>query len=339
MKNLFDYATKELSQDAFLRWLFENYNCEHEDVCAQCKVLLSAFTKISNLETDKISELETFSQWKKIDILVKFNYEDNIYCIAIEDKVFSEEHSSQLENYNKQLNEYANWLKGQYTSSEVIIKKIFFKPTKLSEEEKARVENSGWIIFDIDKIFNLFDTNHGSSSDVLDDYRGHIHSIYLASETTQKPTSNEGNIDFIKWTSYFNNTVIPNLRKKDYTVGVWKAGQYPYICLNIIKKGYNKNIPYLEVRSRDCLNDQFIARFLCYGVEVSDLKEQQAQLINNISKLPFNTKGIVTKKSGKEIYPKQLGYTDKLTAKTDDEFIKLIEDWADKYLEAMKDWH
>ena len=25
MKNLFDYATKELSQDAFLRWLFENY--------------------------------------------------------------------------------------------------------------------------------------------------------------------------------------------------------------------------------------------------------------------------------------------------------------------------
>ena len=28
MKNLFDYATKELSQDAFLRWLFENYDCE-----------------------------------------------------------------------------------------------------------------------------------------------------------------------------------------------------------------------------------------------------------------------------------------------------------------------
>ena len=28
MKNLFDYATKELSQDAFLRWLFENYNCK-----------------------------------------------------------------------------------------------------------------------------------------------------------------------------------------------------------------------------------------------------------------------------------------------------------------------
>ena len=26
MKNLFDYATKELSQDAFLMWLFANYD-------------------------------------------------------------------------------------------------------------------------------------------------------------------------------------------------------------------------------------------------------------------------------------------------------------------------
>ena len=26
MKNLFNYATKELSQDAFLMWLFENYD-------------------------------------------------------------------------------------------------------------------------------------------------------------------------------------------------------------------------------------------------------------------------------------------------------------------------
>lgn len=28
MKNLFELATKELSQDAFLRWLFENYDSD-----------------------------------------------------------------------------------------------------------------------------------------------------------------------------------------------------------------------------------------------------------------------------------------------------------------------
>lgn len=26
MKNIFDFATRELSQDAFLRWLLENYD-------------------------------------------------------------------------------------------------------------------------------------------------------------------------------------------------------------------------------------------------------------------------------------------------------------------------
>ena len=31
MENLFNYATKELSQDAFLMWLMANYNCEEDN--------------------------------------------------------------------------------------------------------------------------------------------------------------------------------------------------------------------------------------------------------------------------------------------------------------------
>ena len=45
MKNLFDYATKELSQDAFLRWLFENYNCENESAKNAFRKLFDSFTK------------------------------------------------------------------------------------------------------------------------------------------------------------------------------------------------------------------------------------------------------------------------------------------------------
>ena len=29
-KNLFDYATKELSQDAFILWLFDSWNSDNE---------------------------------------------------------------------------------------------------------------------------------------------------------------------------------------------------------------------------------------------------------------------------------------------------------------------
>ena len=40
MENLFDYATKELSQDAFLRWLFESWN---EDI--ECGIIARKILK------------------------------------------------------------------------------------------------------------------------------------------------------------------------------------------------------------------------------------------------------------------------------------------------------
>ena len=36
IKNIFTYASKELSQDAFLRCILENYNCDDKDVCDAC---------------------------------------------------------------------------------------------------------------------------------------------------------------------------------------------------------------------------------------------------------------------------------------------------------------
>ena len=71
MKNLFDYATKELSQDAFLRWLFENYDCENKKVRNVCEKLFNAFTN-NELNFSKIDKnsLRTVAQWNKIDISI-----------------------------------------------------------------------------------------------------------------------------------------------------------------------------------------------------------------------------------------------------------------------------
>ena len=65
MKNLFDYTTKELSQDAFLRWLFENYYCENESVKKAFRKLFDSFTD-SKFENKEITDLETVAQWKNI---------------------------------------------------------------------------------------------------------------------------------------------------------------------------------------------------------------------------------------------------------------------------------
>jgi hypothetical protein len=72
MKNLFDYATKELSQDAFLRWLFENYNCENENIKRVCRTIFAEFTKERKLNFEEISELRTQAQWKYIDVSIWF---------------------------------------------------------------------------------------------------------------------------------------------------------------------------------------------------------------------------------------------------------------------------
>ena len=65
LKNLFEYATKELSQDAFLCWLFANFDCEQEEVKDfSCYVL-------SWLISDKLS-LENIRQIKNVKILKQY---------------------------------------------------------------------------------------------------------------------------------------------------------------------------------------------------------------------------------------------------------------------------
>ena len=330
MKNLFDYATKELSQDAFLRWLIENYNCECEGVCVQSIKLLSAFSGVDNLDSENISELKTYAQWKNIDVLIHFKYEEKLYCIAVEDKVFSEEHNNQLQNYNKKLNDYADWWKKQ-CKCDCIIKKIYYKPTKLSGDEKGRIKEAGWDIFDIDKINNIFHENQSSSSEILNGYRRHIAGISDALNTIQKPTTNENNIDYIKWQSYFNNRILPGLSQNDYQVWVWKAGQYPYICLVVKKFGFSENSPYLEIRSRDCLNNNFVARILLYGVEWD--KEKVDTLKESIKK--DNNDTFIYQN-----YKNQIGKSKPdLKAKTDEEFIARVETYANEFLTVMKDWY
>ena len=70
MKNLFDYATKELSQDAFLRWLFENYNCENESIKNACRKLFDSFTNNS----DEFKDKTIIAQMGKPDMRVPIQY-------------------------------------------------------------------------------------------------------------------------------------------------------------------------------------------------------------------------------------------------------------------------
>jgi hypothetical protein len=98
--NLFDYATKELSQDAFICWLltFAMKDHELEDLAlASCaREILAYFTgDKSPLIVTKIDR-----QQKNIDVLVEVNSK---YHIIIEDKTYTGQHHDQIAKYKQAL--------------------------------------------------------------------------------------------------------------------------------------------------------------------------------------------------------------------------------------------
>ena len=326
MKNLFDYATKELSQDAFLCWLFANY--DDAELSEPVKKILTEFCELSSNE--KITNIEILRQWRKIDIwiVIKTNQRQEINLL-VEDKTSSCEHN-QLKNYNRRTEGYGN------------VYKVFYKTGIVYGEEKRRVEEAGWQLFDIEKIFLIFEKYVDSSNLILKQYVQHLKDIYAAYNNVTKPNKNDNSVDWLAWQSYFNRVVVPKLKGTDvdYRCAVWKAKQYPYVCLVITKAGYNKKIPYLEIRSRDCCENKFKAKILCHGIDDNDIPQQQT-LIDKIKLYKeFDCKRLRRNKRGAKVYfPKQVGYSrDGLTASTDSEFIELVERYAEYYLQLMRDW-
>lgn len=335
MKNLFDFATKELSQDAFLRWLFENY--DDPEIGEVANRLLGKFCDFR--ENEKVQSLETVAQWCKIDISVWMTTSLNRkVALFLEDKTFSNEHN-QLSIYDEHIDNVKNHG----------ICKIFYKTDFVEEEEKNRIRDANskniadWKIFDIKDIYSFFADYLLSTNMILSQYAEHIRKIHDSICNSTKPKKSDNNIDLLAWKSYFNNVVVPSLKENGskYWCGVWKAGQYPYVVLYIKKLGYGeRKIPYLEIRSRDCQDNCFKAKILCYGIDVKDIP-QQRNLIENIKASPnWECKRLRQHKRGAENYfPKQVGFSrDGLTAITDEEFIELVANHIEFYLQVMKDW-
>ncbi|MGL4972759.1 MAG: PD-(D/E)XK nuclease family protein [Culicoidibacterales bacterium] len=108
--NLFQYATSELSQDAFICWLLSHATAEGRDEnpdlrqCAQA-LLQTIFINNPNLEQRNVKVPTNFvvkeikKQYKNIDVLIII---DDLYVI-IEDKTFTNTHGNQVNRYKNSL--------------------------------------------------------------------------------------------------------------------------------------------------------------------------------------------------------------------------------------------
>lgn len=100
--NLFEFATSELSQDAFLCWLMswsqETHRSLDKNLHDTSVDFVSMMFNVHGIPVPKIEKIEITRQFQGLDILAIIN---NTYAVLIEDKTFTKNHSNQLERYRE----------------------------------------------------------------------------------------------------------------------------------------------------------------------------------------------------------------------------------------------
>ena len=96
--NIFEFATKELSQDAVFCYILDCFNILEK------KKIATAFLRLIHVpNVENIQKLEIRRQQDNIDIKVVVQYQDSTKkYIIIEDKVYSSIHDNQLLRYRKE---------------------------------------------------------------------------------------------------------------------------------------------------------------------------------------------------------------------------------------------
>lgn len=159
-QNLFNYATSELSQDAFICWLLswgtrEALSLDSNLHGLSHRLLQAIFNKHGRELPDRIEKLEIRKQYQNIDILVIVN--DSI-AIPIEDKIHSREHSDQLSRYLQTLKDEG------YPEENIL-------PVYLQTGEQGdyrKVKEAGFLPFLRGDLLNILKA--GAGNDILNDY-------------------------------------------------------------------------------------------------------------------------------------------------------------------------
>lgn len=328
IKNLFEFATKELEQDAFLRWLFESW--KDPKINQIVHRLLEHFCDLE--EDDSFADIETQAQWGRSDLRIDFSTEKKGKSVLlIEDKTFSQEHSNQLKRYNECIDSLP--AKNKY--------KVFYKTSYIESDEHQRIVDAGWKEYDLDKIFDLFLPFENTDVFLVSQYIEYLKMLKEMYNTTEKPENSESKFDLIRWKAFFKKTIIPSLEKEQHQIQfeIYPAViRYGYTCLIIVRKSEEERItPYIEIRSRDCTKKEFKALVLGYDISEQLLKEKGPALIERATSGNFWETKNLRHKAEKE--PKQMCYyKTSLEKDTAEEFVEKTLECMDEYIKLLEAW-
>ncbi|WP_156289421.1 PD-(D/E)XK nuclease family protein [Oceanobacillus salinisoli] len=165
--NLFAYGTSELSQDAFICWLFRwgdsKFNNSHKllhDVSVN--FIKYIFKKHNKKIPEAIESIDVKRQVEGLDVLIIVN---ETIAILIEDKTFTKNHSDQLRRYLSKIEE-----KDLYEQ----LLPIYFKIG--NQSDYSSVKEAGYEVVTRSEILSLLSEgiNRGVESDIFRDYYDYL---------------------------------------------------------------------------------------------------------------------------------------------------------------------
>ena len=182
--NLFYYATKELSQDAFICWLCSyagEGTASKDTALTECaEHLLCEF--IGADKGSVLSEIEIRKQYKNIDVLILLKCQGEQYAVIVEDKTHSSEHDDQLDRYR-------NTVSAMFPDYKLVC--VYYKTGFQSDYSK--VEKSGYKIFGRKKNLEILgEYVNRTDNDIFKDY-------YAYWENYEEITGSYRDIEISKW--------------------------------------------------------------------------------------------------------------------------------------------
>ena len=188
--NLFSFATKELSQDAFIAWLLQwaSPDCQaHDPILYECANNFA--TKLLSLQTEppvKITEIMVERQWEKIDVCAEINGK---YLLIIEDKTITREHSDQLERYKEVATKWC--LEKNYQ-----LVCVYLKTGSESAAILKQVKQQGFAIFGRGDFLRILNAPH-ITNNIFIDFKDHLQSLEDGENQFQtKPIKTWGDADW-----------------------------------------------------------------------------------------------------------------------------------------------
>ena len=176
--NLFDYATKELSQDAVICWLIEWSGTETEDESGQSLRKLgrtfveALLAKHGAALTGTVAATEIHQQNLGIDVLARVRDEEKSHVLLIEDKTYTNPHSGQLERYYHAVMNGHSALETVDGSS---VRPVFLKTGNQSRYKDGQIESkpSMYKLFGRRDFLAVLDRYPGDHS-IVTDFREHL---------------------------------------------------------------------------------------------------------------------------------------------------------------------